>query len=217
MARIAILTMCRDRLIYTKQAIGSLHKNAGLSYDHFIIDNGSTDETENWLDENSKLFKKVIKNKKNLGLHKSFQLFMDSAGSYDYLMKIDNDCLILCEDLLKELVNISKSLNDSFILSPRIEGIFNQPERIGFFNTATHRLGVVNNMGGIAMFIPKKLLQGFHINPNGIKYKGLDSAICAFVKDKFGIAYVEDMSVMHIENSLGQERRFKQYFSDKKL
>jgi hypothetical protein len=159
----------------------------------------------------------LILNEENIGLHASFKKFMEEAGDYDYYMKIDNDCLILCPDMIKNLVKMSKAINDHFILSPRVEGIFKQPDRTAQMQLDGHTIGLVAAVGGICMFMPQKIMRGYHHNLNAPKHRGLDSAICAnAIRKKFNIAYVEDMSVMHTENTMGQQLRYSQYFLDKK-
>lgn len=215
--KVSILTICMDRLFYTKQTMEQLWKNETTEYDHYIIDNGSTDGTIKYLEENKKKFKKIIRNDENVGLHVNFKQFMEEAGDYDYYFKLDNDCLLLHPETLKELIEASEEINDSFILSPRVEGIFKQPERATELTLAGHPLGIVTGLGGISMFMPKKIVKNYQHNVNAEKYKGLDSAICVHaIRHGFNIGYLEDISVMHIENTRGQQKRYPQYFIDKK-
>jgi GT2 family glycosyltransferase len=64
--KIAIYTLTRDRIEYTKKCFQSLQENAGYSYDHYIIDNGSKDGTADWLKEGN--YTKVIYNPENVGI-----------------------------------------------------------------------------------------------------------------------------------------------------
>jgi GT2 family glycosyltransferase len=47
--RIAVVTLTRDRLEYTKHCFETLRVNAGCDYDHFVLDQGSGDGTAEWL------------------------------------------------------------------------------------------------------------------------------------------------------------------------
>jgi len=47
--KIAIYTLTRDRLQYTQDCFSSLWQNAGMPFDHYIVDNGSEDGTVEWL------------------------------------------------------------------------------------------------------------------------------------------------------------------------
>jgi GT2 family glycosyltransferase len=43
------MTLTRERLDYTKHCFRSLKENAGCVYDHYVLDQGSTDGTPEWL------------------------------------------------------------------------------------------------------------------------------------------------------------------------
>jgi GT2 family glycosyltransferase len=47
--KIAVFTLTRDRLGYTKLSFESLRRKAGVPFLHCVIDNGSTDGTKQWL------------------------------------------------------------------------------------------------------------------------------------------------------------------------
>ena len=52
MNKIAVYTLTRDRIEYTKECFAMLESKAGIEYDHYIVDNGSQDGTVEWLKEN---------------------------------------------------------------------------------------------------------------------------------------------------------------------
>ena len=66
--KIAIYTLTRDRLLYTKQTFVSLWEHAGYPFDHFIVDNGSTDGTPEWLTENAGRFRALLLQPENPGI-----------------------------------------------------------------------------------------------------------------------------------------------------
>ncbi len=43
--RIAVLTLTRDRLDYTQHCFQTLQEFAGCDFDHYVLDQGSTDDT----------------------------------------------------------------------------------------------------------------------------------------------------------------------------
>ena len=47
----AVLTLCRDRLAYTQHCFETLRDNAGCDFDHFVLDQGSMDGTDEWLEQ----------------------------------------------------------------------------------------------------------------------------------------------------------------------
>ena len=47
--KIALFTLTKDRLEYTKQTFKSLNEKTDLTFDHFVIDQASKDKTVEWL------------------------------------------------------------------------------------------------------------------------------------------------------------------------
>jgi len=91
--KVAIYTLCRDRLAYSKRCFRSLWQNAGYPVDHYVIDNGSTDGTVEWLYSNAKRFKKIVLEPDNTGISYASNMALDIIGNgYDLIVKMDNDC-----------------------------------------------------------------------------------------------------------------------------
>ena len=130
--KIAIYTLTRDRLEYTKHCFDTLRDKAGMDYDHYIADNGSTDGTAQWLQENEIRFKKVILLPENVGISVGSNMMLDEIfkSEYDIIVKMDNDCEVWTKNILKhvsQLVAAMKETKMQMILSPRVEGINKQP------------------------------------------------------------------------------------------
>ena len=47
--RVAVLSLTRDRLVYTRHCFAKLHEFAGCEFDHYVLDQGSKDGTDEWL------------------------------------------------------------------------------------------------------------------------------------------------------------------------
>jgi len=103
--RIAIYTLSRDRISYTKRMLKQLKETAGIEYDYFILDNGSKDGTMKWLKEHINEFKVVVGVPNNMGLWCGIQHIIDFTHNfkgYDYVLKLDNDMEFLEKDWLKK-------------------------------------------------------------------------------------------------------------------
>ena len=128
--KVAIYTLTRDRLAYSKRCFRSLWQNAGYPVDHFVIDNGSADGTDEWLANNRNRFALVCLCPTNIGISRASNLALDIIGdNYDLIVKMDNDCEIVTANLVAEMVKVFRDAPRPMMLSPRVEGINRQPKR----------------------------------------------------------------------------------------
>ena len=86
--KVAVLTMARDRLEYTKRSFASLKENAGCRYDHFVLDNGSKDGTWDWLTDKDDLF--VVNSDHNVGISAGMNYLLDLIRPMRYDRSTDN-------------------------------------------------------------------------------------------------------------------------------
>jgi len=122
MSKVAIYTLTRDRIDYTKRFFEQL-KNCGVDYDHFVLDNGSEDGTPDYL--KTLPLKWLHLSPDNKGLWKGIELILkESKGfeGYDYVLKLDNDLEFEQDNWLKDLIDLNEK-NDYDLLSPFVEGI----------------------------------------------------------------------------------------------
>ncbi|MFO8022453.1 MAG: glycosyltransferase, partial [Perlabentimonas sp.] len=132
--RIILYTLTRDRLDYTKQTFEGMRKTAGIEFDHFILDNGSEDGTQNWLrkwrDNNSNT--KLYLAKENMGLWAGINTVLSKTNffeGYDFVCKLDNDVDFNVEgaqDWLLRLYKVAMSaVGEQWVLSPYVDGLGN--------------------------------------------------------------------------------------------
>lgn len=122
MPKVAIYTLTRDRIDYTKRFFEQL-KNCGVEYDHFVLDNGSADGTPEYLKTLN--LKWLHCSEDNKGLWKGIELIIKEAKGfegYDYVLKLDNDLEFPQDNWLKDLIELYEH-NDYDCLSPFVEGI----------------------------------------------------------------------------------------------
>src|SRR5512134_1510981 len=91
--RVAVLTLTRDRLEYMQHCFASLRHNAGCDYDHFVLDQGSTDGTQRWLMNG--VYAGLSLLHENIGISRGHNKLLDMiqvVGTYDVYVTFDNDC-----------------------------------------------------------------------------------------------------------------------------
>lgn len=218
--KVAIITLTRDRLAYTKRSFKSLKENAGYPYQHFVIDNGSTDGTVAWLKKQKDL-DILYFNKENEGISKSMNKALKYilTKDYDLIIKMDNDCEIISSDILKELVSVYESIPPFFIqfmLSPRVEGLNFQPQRIDQMEIAGHRIGITKIIGGIFQPMLTRQYKLYSYDESLAKAKGQDEDLNAWFQKMGGsVGYIEDLVVEHMDTTEGQKKQYPEYFKRK--
>lgn len=218
--RVAIFSLCRDRIFYSQHCFALLHEKAGHDFDHYIINNGSEDGTTEWLVDNLKLFKYVFFSEKNLGLcagnNMALHLIRNSGVKYDLICKFDNDCEVISDNIVAEMVALYKQARKPMLLSPRVTGISKQPKRSYIENAYSRPIGVTNHIGGLFAWCNADLYLKYTYPDNLPLARGDDSAFAYWVyQKKFIVGYVEDLVVNHFEGTEGQAARYPDYFSRK--
>jgi GT2 family glycosyltransferase len=217
--KIAIYTLTRDRIEYTKECFQSLRERAGYAYDHFVIDNGSVDGTVEWLKEND--FKKVIYNKENVGISKGSNQALEEIlkEQYDLIIKMDNDCFIETDRILEKIVVIYSAMGEfspKYVLSPYVNGINNQPTRGGKDGVGGYTIGLTAIIGGLFHIVPFSVYSKYTYDESLPLAKYQDDFFCKWVKENGGrIGYIEELKVQHYEGTDNQAKRYPNYFQRK--
>lgn len=222
--RIAVYTLTRDRLQYTKDCFESLRKNAGMPFDHYVFDNGSTDGTQSWLDmqwEDGRVAH-YKNNGVNIGISMASNLCLYEIlkDDYDLVCKMDNDCFVRTPNILPQICDVMKAAGE-WILSPRVEGINRQPKRSSNHEIAGHPIGKTCIVGGLFHVVPASVYRAY-MEQGGFpehlpKAKGQDDHFCHWFQTvhRGCCGYIEDLVVEHYESTDGQSKRYPQYFERK--
>ena len=209
---VAVLTVTRDRLGYSKHCFRQLRKNAGCRFDHYVFDNGSSDGTQDWLKKKTNLTE-VIYSDTNIGISKALNQLLDVARDYSVIVKVDNDCELVTYGALRDAARFVTD-NPLWICSPRIEGL-NAPPGTGEEQVVSgQRIGVTSMIGGI-----------FLARHTSFQYR-YDEANPIWGMDDVGISgaayaqggqtcYLLDHVANHYETTKGQEARYPDYFDRK--
>ena len=219
--KVALFTLTMNRLYYTKKCFEQIKKTAGYDYDHFIIDQGSSDGTVEWLQTHEDAFYEVFYEKLNTGIARGWNdsiKMIRKTGQYDIIVKIDNDAYPLTQDWLKELVEIFRRTR-KIIISPYIEGLEQSPggvlrQRQGtspYVMINDKVLGIVPNLGGIVFASPAELYDDWKFDED---YKGnKDYLLSQYAKSiGYQLMYFEEARVEHYEGTKGQHERYKDYY-----
>lgn len=216
--KIAIFTLTKDRLEYTKVMFDSL-KKAGYPFTWFVIDQGSTDGTVEWLKtlpKTKSITYKFTFNETNKGISLGSNQALDLIGDkYDYILKIDNDCEVYSDKWLSKLLYIFMA-HWQICLSPYVEGLIDNPggtPRLGYKNLRGHLLGMTNHIGGIFVMTHKSVYKDFRW-PTDDFLHGMQDVVFSQEAQKRGflVGYVEDMRVGHIDTTQGQKEKYPDYF-----
>lgn len=232
--KIAVYTLTMNRLEYTKQMYEALDTTAGYLFDSFIIDQGSTDGTKEWIKsltrDSHNLRSKGYRERliyrlypANVGLAKGWNNIVDfikSEGEYDIIIKVDNDAELMTAGWLKAMVEIFER-NRRLILSPYVEGLDGSPGGVlrqrasgesPYLMINDTVLGSVPNLGGIVFATPIELWKtwpGFDEKGQGNK----DYVFSMYAKQQgYSLFYMEEYRVWHIDGTKGQQAKFPDYF-----
>lgn len=203
--RIAVLSITRDRIDYTKHCFKLLRENAGCRFDHYVFDNGSTDGTQEWLGKRK--LKGLVVSDSNVGVCVAMNRLLDLAGpDYDFYVKFDNDCEITNPGTLKAVVEL---MDDKLILSPRIMGLMNPPG----VGSEIDGLGYPAMIGGIFMCVPGWVYREYRYPENNPVWGMDDVGICNWFANHGGrVAYVMGLEANHYETTVGQHNKYPDYF-----
>lgn len=226
--KIAIYSITRDRLDYTKECFASLRANAGQPFDHFVIDNGSQDGTLRWLRNEYKPTafwyfgeNRGISLASNFALRAILNTFYGTGRNYDLICKIDNDCLITTPAIFNTFKAIyATDEAQRWVLSPRVEGINRQPKRVRQHQIAGYQIGVTAIVGGLFHVVPAAIYREFMADGGYDESLPLahgqdDQFMDWLARKSYAKGYVEEISVQHYRGTDQQAKDYPEYFERK--
>ena len=212
---VAVLSLTRDRLAYTKHCFASLHQHAGMAFDHFVLDQASEDGSGEWLDSYEPTV--LIEERENIGVCRALNKLLDVAfeiDDYDVVVKFDNDCELTQQDTLRDVVDLV--MEGGCILSPRILGLRNPPAHTRELKIGNETILDVPQIGGIFLAIPAWVFDEFRFNENNPLYGRDDVDLCSWWRGQGGTCgYVKRLEVWHYETTDGQVERYPEYWARK--
>lgn len=205
MTQIAVMTLCRDRLDYTRMCFDTLRQRAGTSFDWFVVDQASTDGTREWLREQDDLT--VVELDENIGICRALNLLMDEAfdpADYDCIVRFDNDCEVVSHNALRETASFA--LSHDWIAAPTVLGLLNPPPKLPDRLVGSYLVGETMTLGGIFMAMPAHLFtrHGFRYDERFPPWTG-DEDVCRWWRERGGhCGYLRDWQVNHYERIVEQ-------------
>lgn len=224
--KIAVFTLTRDRIEYTKCAFASLCQNAGVEFSHYVIDNNSSDGTWEWVRseyDHSRLSTSRLG--KNEGISRGSNIALDIIQSafesigvvYDLIVKFDNDCRVVTPGILAAFADIySQPESEGWVLGPRVEGLVNQPRRFEGPIIAGYKISAAPIVGGIFLVVPAAIFRQYRYPETLPLAKGQDDHFCDWLRiNGYRKGYVDSLVVEHIDGTDGQARKYPEYFARK--
>ena len=227
--RIVVYTLTRDRLELTRRCLPLLHEKAGHRFAHVVLDNGSTDGTVEWLRSKYTMFSNIVYEMENVGIARACNHLKEIVLSHspDLVIKMDNDCEVLSDEILKSISMLYEHMVDSRpftkfrslpVLSPHVSGCRTRVKRIGAVETGGFRIGWTQIVGGLFHVVPVAVYKEYCHDETLPKAWGNDGHFCKWLRERgTAIGYIEDLHVAHYLTTDGQERMFPEYFERKKL
>lgn len=233
--KVAVFSLVMDRLEYTKETFETMNELAEYPFDHFIVDNGSKEETYKYLREYCKetsVFdhkdRHLLRNEENVGISRGSNQALEAIGNgYDIIVKVDNDCRFLSKSWLKTIMDCYVIVR-SYVLSPYVEGLIDSPggvPRRRLDNPALSPYGYIGknlvgfapHLGGICIAAPREAYEGFRWREVDF-FHGIQDAEFSqhCLNQGFALAYLENIKVEHIDTYLGQDEKYPEYAKKKK-
>ncbi len=210
---IAVLSLTRDRLEYTRHCFASLHEHAAIEFDHYILDQASEDGTQGWLEEYDPFA--LVLSPENIGIDRGLNTLLDHANEmddYDVIVKFDNDCELTQPNTLRDVATLA--LEGGCILSPRILGLRQPPRPFRELTIGDEVIEDVPQIGGIFMAVPAWAYDEFRYDETKMIYDDVD--ICAWWRQRGGTCgYIKRLEAWHYETTDGQHERYPSYFERK--
>ena len=222
---VAIFSITYDRLSMTEKSFYSLHKTAGYPFKHFIVDNGSTDGTQEYLKSYAvKHPVNLTLNEDNKGIsiasNQALDAMQEGRNKPDIIVKIDNDALFLTDGWLKRMVDLWKS-NRMLVMSPYIQGLKDNPggaPREEYGMVKGEYLGLTRHIGGIVHFADARAYKNFRWSESDTLHGVQDLELSNYLRTKGYLhAYLENYYCEHMYGTEGQHKMFPEYFEKRKL
>jgi glycosyltransferase involved in cell wall biosynthesis len=220
--KVAVFTLTYNRLNYTKSSFESLRKTSGWPFDHFIVDNGSTDGTPKWLDGYKTKHGSTVKlilnpDNKGISIASNQAINEIKKGDYDIMVKFDNDCMCITEGWLDAMIKIWKA-NHRLALSCYVQGLKDNPggaPREEFATLCGEPIGMTRHLGGILHFVDARAYNEFRWPEDEFLHGVQDMEMSQWLNyHGFSMGYLENYFVSHGPTGTeGQKKDYPEYFA----
>ena len=150
-----------NRLYFTKQAITSLIEHTHHPHLLTVIDNNSTDGTQEYLLElyHQKVIKNLVLLDENIGVAKASNLAWVIGEEYDcdHYIKFDNDIIIKKPNWIPPLVELVNTIPKLGITGYNVEPVIPEVSKLDGYTVRRKNL----NLGGACVLIPNRIKERF--------------------------------------------------------
>jgi hypothetical protein len=208
--RVAVLSLTRDRLSYTRHCFGLLHEQ-DADFDHYVLDQGSDDGSVAWLSGQPL---ELAALPENIGCCRGWNFLLETykiPERYDVVVCFDNDCELIQPNTLKTVAGLAAQ--HQTILSPRVLGLRYPVPVLGEFELDEHTILETAILGNIFMAIPASVFDEFRFDETNLPWAG-GEAVTAWYRSRGGrCGYVRGFEVNHYETTDGQHETYPAYFA----
>jgi len=183
-----------------------MRRTTKYPFDHYVLDQGSTDNTWTWLCDKEKEYNlKLFTENKNLGISKGSNYLLDKIGkSYDVVIKVDNDLEFLTNNWLESIVEIFEC-SRGLALSPYIEGLIDHPggwPRVKDGFIGKHYVGITEHLGGACIATASRAYDNFRWGENDFLHGEQDWIFSQHCRNAgYALCYLENIRVEHMFNT----------------
>lgn len=199
--KIAVLSLTRDRLALTQSSFASLHEFAGCDYDHFILDQASTDGTQEWLDEWEEMDRIwVTESRTNVGISRGMNQLLRQVEhedcDYDVIVKFDPDVELTQPNTLSDVAQLV--IQGGCLLSPRILGLKQPPRPTRELRIGDETILDIPQIGGCFLAAPAWVYDEFRYSESNPPWGMDDVEICQWFRQQGGTCgYVKRLEAWH--------------------
>lgn len=214
--KIGLFTLTKNRSDYTEKMLLALNEKTLMPFDHFFIDQGSTDNTLELLASFPKpqgCERYVYPLKKNIGINRAVNFAVDRMKDYDVIIKYDNDMEAITENWLYKCLELMQT---KMLLSPYIDGLIEN--RGGVRRTGDKLPGNISLSYAIGGMVMIGLNRAWTVDSNGwtvpaALHAGGDMDFCYKLSlEGYVFGYKEDVIIRHMDTSIGQQEKHPEYF-----
>lgn len=215
--KIVLFSLTKNRSDYTKKFLSDLNEKTNFPFDHYFLDQGSTDNTLEILRDfpsvNGSRF--VYPLNKNIGINRGVNFLIDRIGKQaDIIVKMDNDMEIETPDWLLGCVKV---LEKKLVVSPYIKGLIENRGGVNRIGKLPLGVSEVPFLGGMCMIALREAWEIGWSVPTTLHPNGGDIDFCKKLSlEGYRFGYKEDVVIRHQKTSAGQKEEKEEYFKLRK-
>jgi len=168
--RVAVYTLTRDRLPYTRKSLKALRVMAGLDFDYYVGDNGSGADTREYLVEQAEKGRihTLQLHDENIGQNLAANALLDEMGpGYDWIVRWDNDMIPRTRRFLAKLLRVGERCKEYGVipvLTPTITKLKFPPPALRMVDMEELELEQIGIAGGMCRAHTGKMFEDFRYN-----------------------------------------------------